>query len=383
MPSQARWAYDLEFIITAHGQRSYGAMENVHIDLGENSYDIVIGSHLPLGPLMRQALPKGKDLLVVSNETVAPLYLAKVISALQSEGFKVKSCILPDGECYKNIESYMQIMTALLEEGFGRDCCLVALGGGVVGDITGFAASSYQRGVDFVQIPTTLLAMVDSSVGGKTAINHPMGKNMIGAFYQPKIVLSDLEFLKTLPEREVAAGMAEVIKYGVIMDEAFFEYLEQAKSVVGLDLGYVVKRCCECKAYVVGQDEKEKGLRALLNYGHTFGHAIEVGMGFGNYLHGEAVAVGMLIAAYVALKSGKGLTEEQYQRICAILPGYKLPTTIPSKLSAQDFIAHMRHDKKVKQGKINYVLPSAIGKSAVFNDLSDETIVELISQLHA
>lgn len=358
-------------------------MENVHIDLGENSYDIVIGSHLPLGPLMRQALPKGKDLLVVSNETVAPLYLAKVISALQSEGFKVKSCILPDGECYKNIESYMQIMTALLEDGFGRDCCLVALGGGVVGDITGFAASSYQRGVDFVQIPTTLLAMVDSSVGGKTAINHPMGKNMIGAFYQPKIVLSDLEFLKTLPEREVAAGMAEVIKYGVIMDEAFFEYLEQAKSVVGLDLGYVVKRCCECKAYVVGQDEKEKGMRALLNFGHTFGHAIEVGMGFGNYLHGEGVAIGMALAAYVSYKSNKGLSYESYERLKDLLVRYSLPVTVPQELSSSDFISHMRHDKKVKQGKINYVLPQAIGVSAVFSDLDDDTIAKLIDEFKA
>ena len=222
-------------------------MDKVHIALGDNSYDILIGNNLPIAELMKEALPKTKDLLIVSNETIAPLYLEPLMASLTNQGFKVKSCILKDGESYKTVESYMQIMTALLEDGFGRDCCLVALGGGVVGDITGFAASSYQRGVAFVQIPTTLLAMVDSSVGGKTAINHPMGKNMIGAFYQPKIVIADLDFLKTLPEREIAAGMAEVIKYGVILDEEFFTYLEQAQGTAKLDLAYVVKRCCEWK----------------------------------------------------------------------------------------------------------------------------------------
>ncbi len=356
-------------------------MDKVHIALGDNSYDILIGNNLPIAELMKEALPKIKDLLIVSNETIAPLYLEPLMASLTNQGFKVKSCILKDGECYKTVESYMQIMTALLEDGFGRDCCLVALGGGVVGDITGFAASSYQRGVAFVQIPTTLLAMVDSSVGGKTAINHPMGKNMIGAFYQPKIVIADLDFLKTLPEREIAAGMAEVIKYGVILDEEFFTYLEKAQGTAKLDLAYVVKRCCEWKAYVVSQDEKEKGMRALLNYGHTFGHAIEVGMGFGVYLHGEAVAIGMVVAAYVAAKTNKGLSLEQYNRIKNILPYYNLPYAIPKELSGADFISHMRHDKKVKLGKINYVLPESIGKSAVFNDCSDQVISNLIDEL--
>ena len=355
-------------------------MEQVRIDLGANSYDICIGYDLPTAKLIREALPKTRDLLIVSNDTVAPLYLDPLAQDLTELGFTCKSCILTDGEAYKNVDSYMQIMTTLMEDGFARDCAIIALGGGVVGDMAGFAAATYQRGVDFVQVPTTLLAMVDSSVGGKTAINHPLGKNMIGAFYQPKLVVADLSCLATLPEREVAAGMAEVIKYGIILDREFFQYFQEKKDVHALDLAYVVKRCCEWKAYVVGQDEKEKGLRALLNYGHTFGHAIEVGLGFGTYLHGEAVAVGMVIAAYVAHHT-LGLSEADYHDIAAVLPYYNLPTTIPESLTGEDFIAHMHHDKKVKQGKINYVLPEAIGKSKVVNNLSDEQIKKLIDDL--
>lgn len=355
-------------------------MEKVHIALGEHSYDIVIGRELNVGELMRTALPKTQDLLIVSNETIAPLYMAALKAKLEPFGFKCRECILKDGEVYKTVESYMQIMTTLLDDNYGRDCALVALGGGVVGDITGFAAATYQRGVDFVQIPTTLLALVDSSVGGKTAINHPQGKNMIGAFYQPKIVLADLDYLKTLPEREMAAGMAEVIKYGVILDREFFDYLKEHAGTENLDLAYVVKRCCEWKAYVVSQDEKEKGLRALLNYGHTFGHAIEVGMGFGTYLHGEAVAVGMVIAAFVAAKS-KGLSLEEVKELTELLPKYNLPVMIPSALEGSDFIAHMHHDKKVKQGKINYVLPTKIGKCAVYNDLPDYEVRAYINEL--
>lgn len=338
-------------------------MEKVHIALDENSYDIFIGHGLDSAAIIKDALPKTKDLLIVSNETIAPLYIKKLEDALTSVGFRTKSCILKDGENYKNIDSYMQIMTALLEDGFGRDCALVALGGGVIGDMTGFAAATYQRGVDFVQIPTTLLSLVDSSVGGKTAVNHPLGKNMIGAFHQPKVVVADLDYLKTLPEREIAAGMAEVIKYGVIFDHEFFKYLEDAQDTEALDLAYVVKRCCELKASVVSQDEKERGLRALLNYGHTFGHAIEVGMGFGTYLHGEAVAVGMLIAAFVSNKTNKGLSEEDVSRIQVILPKYKLPYVSPDKLTGEDYIKFMRHDKKVKAGVINYVIPKSIGEA--------------------
>lgn len=358
-------------------------MEQVHIALGDNSYDIHIGHGLDSAALIRGALSKTKDLLIVSNETIAPLYLDKLQAGLEGQGFRCKSCILKDGESYKNIDSYMQIMTALLENGFGRDCALVALGGGVVGDMTGFAAATYQRGVDFVQVPTTLLAMVDSSVGGKTAVNHPLGKNMIGAFHQPKLVVADLDYLETLPEHEIVAGMAEVIKYGVIFDKAFFDYLNQAENIAALDLAYVVKRCCELKADIVSKDEKEKGLRALLNYGHTFGHAIEVGLGFGAYLHGEAVAVGMLIAAYVSSRTGKGMTEQEVAQIQSILSKYNLPYASPTVLSGADYIKYMRHDKKVKSGVINYVIPETIGKASVFNDLSDDSIVSLIDDFKA
>lgn len=352
-------------------------MEKVHIDLKDHSYDICIGHDLPLGELVKQALPKHHDLMIVTNTTVAPLYLEQTVEALEAQGYRCRNCILQDGEHYKTIDSYMQIMSALLQAEFGRDCAIVALGGGVVGDMAGFAAATYQRGVDFVQIPTTLLALVDSSVGGKTAINHPLGKNMIGAFYQPKLVIADLEFLKTLPPREIAAGMAEVIKYGMIFSEEFFNYL--AEHADDLDYTYVVKRCCEFKAAVVAKDEKEKGLRALLNYGHTFGHAIEVGMGFGAYLHGEAVAVGMLIAAFAAAKT-KGLSYEAVDKLAAILPLYHLPYKIPSNMGASEFMAHMRHDKKVKNGRINYVLPTAIGHAEVFNDLNDEQVMSIISE---
>lgn len=352
-------------------------METVHIDLKDHAYDICIGHALPVGELVKQALPKRQDVMIVTNTTVAPLYLEQVTTSLEAQGFKCRNCILQDGEHYKTVDSYMQIMSALLQAGFGRDCAIVALGGGVVGDMAGFAAATYQRGVDFVQIPTTLLALVDSSVGGKTAINHPLGKNMIGAFYQPKLVVADLDFLKTLPPREIAAGMAEVIKYGVIFSEEFFNYL--AEHSADIDYTYVVKRCCEFKAAVVAKDEKEKGLRALLNYGHTFGHAIEVGMGFGAYLHGEAVAVGMLVAAFVAHKT-KGLSSEVVDKIAKILPLYHLPYKIPSNMTASDFMVHMRHDKKVKSGKINYVLPTVLGHAEVFNDLDDETMLALINE---
>lgn len=352
-------------------------MQKVHIDLQEHSYDILIGSNLPMADLIKDALPKCSELLIVTNETIAPLYLAKVQQGLESVGFKVSSCILKDGEEYKNVDSYMQIMTALMEANYARDCALVALGGGVVGDMTGFAASTYQRGVDFVQIPTTLLSLVDSSVGGKTAINHPLGKNMIGSFYQPKVVVADLELLKTLNEREIAAGMAEVIKYGVIFDKDFFNYLNE-RSFAELDLSYVVKRCCELKAMVVSQDEKEKGLRALLNYGHTFGHAIEVGLGFGNYLHGEAVAVGMAIAAFVAKEKTSSFSQEDLDVLIACLKRHNLPYAVPQSLSGSDFISHMRHDKKVQKGHITYILPKTIGEAYITRDYADDVISELI-----
>lgn len=348
----------------------------VHVALGADSYDIHIGSHLNHGELIAQCMQgKTHKVLIVTNETIAPLYLEKFQADLETHGLTCASCILPDGEEFKNAESYLKIMTAAIEHQLDRGCALVALGGGVIGDLTGFAAATYQRGIAFFQVPTTLLAMVDSSVGGKTAINHPQGKNMIGAFYQPLAVLIDLEFLKTLPKRQIAAGMAEVIKYGAILDRNFFDYLQSKGGYSELDLAYVIKRCCEIKADVVAQDEKEHGLRALLNFGHTFGHAIEVGLGFGNFLHGEAVAIGMAVAAWIAQESKFGLTKNECEQLVEVLKRYDLPYAIPDQLSGQNFLGHMLHDKKVKDGHIRYVMLKALGQAQVTRDYDNETIV--------
>lgn len=356
-------------------------MQTLHVDLKERSYPIAIGSKIDCATLIKQSLPKVHELMVVSNETIAPLYFEALKENLESAGFKVSLCALKDGEQYKTVESYMQVMTSLLEHGFSRDGALIALGGGVVGDITGFAASTYQRGISFVQIPTTLLAMVDSSVGGKTAINHALGKNMIGTFYQPKCVIADLESLKTLPIREVSAGLAEVIKYGIIYDHEFFNYLyERKESLLNADvetLSYIVKRCCEIKAEVVAQDEKEHGLRAILNLGHTFGHAIEAYLGFGTYLHGEAVAVGMNIACIYAHAQGK-LTDLQLVCIQELLKACNLPIDSPKGMSAQDYLSRMHHDKKVRDGKIVYVIPTKLGRCETLK-LSDEEMSLFLS----
>lgn len=362
-------------------------LETLHVDLGDRSYPIYIGLDLNVGELTREALPGTKEIMVVTNDTIAPLYLESTRTSLEAQGFAVHQVILKDGEAYKTVDSYMQIMTALIEAGLSRDCALAALGGGVVGDMTGFAAATYTRGVDYVQIPTTLLAMVDSSVGGKTAINHPQGKNMIGAFYQPKAVIADLNTLNTLPEREIAAGMGEVIKYGIIYDAEFFSYLEQHDGLSHLiadksNLVHIVKRCCEIKAEVVSEDEREGGIRAILNLGHTFGHAIEAYLGFGTWLHGEAVALGMLIAAKLSQSRGM-LSADEYARILKLVEQSRLPAAIPEQMQAQDFIHGMRHDKKVKQGVIRYVLPQGIGKSSVFSDVSDDEVTALINAFKA
>ena len=359
-------------------------MQILNVDLKERSYPIYIGEDLSYGQLCRKALPKCQDVMIVSNTTIAPLYLDKCRSSLEDEGFKVATCILPDGESYKTVDSYMQIMTALISASFGRDCALIALGGGVVGDMTGFAAATYQRGVAYVQIPTTLLAMVDSSVGGKTAINHPQGKNMIGAFYQPKAVIADINTLKTLPEKERSAGLAEVIKAGIIIDGEFFKFLEEnADKLLSFDvslLEQIVYRCCDIKAKVVALDEREGGIRALLNLGHTFGHAIEAFLGFGTWLHGEAVGAGTVIAAKVAEDKGF-ITKDDVKRICSLLDKAKLPIDFPKNMTGSDFMRLMRHDKKVKSGHIRYVLPTAIGKSAVFSDLSDDYVMQLLETM--
>ncbi|MEG7488719.1 3-dehydroquinate synthase, partial [Enterobacter hormaechei] len=303
-------------------------MERITVTLGERSYPITIAAGLFNDPASFLPLKAGDQAMLVTNETLAPLYLDRVRHLLEQAGVKVDSVILPDGEQYKSLTVLDTVFTALLQKPHGRDTTLLALGGGVVGDLTGFAAASYQRGVRFIQIPTTLLSQVDSSVGGKTAVNHPLGKNMIGAFYQPASVVVDLDCLKTLPARELASGLAEVIKYGIILDGEFFTWLEENMDALlrldGQAMAYCIRRCCELKAEVVAADERETGLRALLNLGHTFGHAIEAEMGYGNWLHGEAVAAGMVMAARASERLGQFRPEET-ARIIALLKCAGLP----------------------------------------------------------
>lgn len=294
---------------------------------------------------------------------------------------EVESVILPDGEQFKDLTHLDAIFTALLQRNYGRDSVLVALGGGVIGDMTGFAAACYQRGIDFIQIPTTLLSQVDSSVGGKTAVNHPLGKNMIGAFYQPQLVLIDTQCLHTLPAREFAAGMAEVIKYGIMWDGEFFQWLENnvqaLKRLETEALVYAISRCCEIKADVVSQDETEQGVRALLNLGHTFGHAIEAEMGYGNWLHGEAVAAGTVLAAQTARSLGL-IDESIVCRIVQLLQAFDLPVSAPESMDFDSFIQHMRRDKKVLGGQIRLVLPTGIGQADVFSQVTESTLEQVI-----
>lgn len=357
-------------------------MQELIVDLKDRSYPIYTGSNLPAAEFIRKALPKVNDAVVVSNDTVAPLYYEKLRQALAEEGFKVSLCMLPDGEQYKTAQSYMQILTHCLKQSLGRDGALIALGGGVVGDLTGFAASTYQRGIAYVQVPTTLLAMVDSSVGGKTAINHELGKNMIGTFYQPRCVCADIEALKTLPPREISAGLAEVVKYGIIYDRKFFDYLYEKKdSLMHPDAeicSYMVNRCCEIKALVVAQDEQEHGLRAILNLGHTFGHAIESYMGFGTLLHGEAVAIGMALACRYACRQG-ALSEDELELILELLQACSLSTDVPRGMKPQDFIERMHHDKKVREGQIVYVIPTALGACKTVK-LGDDAMEEFLRE---
>ncbi len=341
----------------------------LHLELGHRSYPIYIGPRLLQHSELYRPYIRGRQIMLVSNETVAPLYIATVKQALS--GYQVEQVILPDGEEYKNLEVLNRIFDALLENRFNRSCCLVALGGGVIGDMTGFAAASYQRGVDFIQIPTTLLAQVDSSVGGKTGVNHPLGKNMIGAFYQPRCVLADTDTLNTLDDRQLSAGLAEVIKYGLIMDAAFFHWLENnIDKLLARDteaLIYAIERSCQCKAEIVAADERESGRRALLNLGHTFGHAIETGMGYGNWLHGEGVAAGMAMAADLSARHG-WLANADVERIRRLLSRARLPIAPPSELSRQQFLDLMAVDKKAVDGGLRLVLLNAIGQAKVSDD---------------
>ncbi len=342
-------------------------MHTLEVSLGKRSYPIHIGSGLLSQHEFLTAALRGRQVLVVSNDTVAPLYLDAIRQALA--GRIVGECILPDGEQFKDMTHLDAIFGELLRLRFNRDCTLLALGGGVVGDMTGFAAACYQRGVDFVQVPTTLLAQVDSSVGGKTGVNHALGKNMIGAFKQPAVVLIDTDVLNTLPERELSAGLAEVIKYGLIRDIPFLEWLEanmeRLRQRDPVALAEAVRRSCENKAAVVAADELEQNdVRALLNLGHTFGHAIETGMGYGEWLHGEAVGTGMLMAADLSMRLG-WLGAADVVRVRNILESAGLPVLPPASLSADDFLRHMAVDKKVKDGQLRLVLLRQLGQAVV------------------
>ncbi|XP_066394727.1 3-dehydroquinate synthase, chloroplastic-like [Miscanthus floridulus] len=333
----------------------------VDVDLGDRSYPIYIGAGLLDEPDLLQRHVHGKRVLVVTNTTVAPLYLEKVTWALthNNPNVSVESVILPDGEKYKDMDTLMKVFDKAVESRFDRRCTFVALGGGVIGDMCGFAAAAFLRGVNFIQIPTTLMAQVDSSVGGKTGINHPLGKNLIGAFYQPQCVLIDTDTLNTLPDRELASGIAEVVKYGLIRDAPFFEW--QEKNMPKLlarepnALAYVIKRSCENKAEVVAQDEKESGLRATLNLGHTFGHAIETGLGYGAWLHGEAVAAGTVMTADMSYRLG-WIDESLKNRVVDILKQAKLPIAPPEVMTVEKFKNIMAVDKKVADGLLRLIL---------------------------
>ncbi|MGI2224064.1 3-dehydroquinate synthase [Shewanella frigidimarina] len=356
-------------------------MQQIQVQLGDRSYPIYIGQDLMNDSELFARYLTNKKALIVSNDTIAPLYLQQIQQAM-SACARIETVILPDGEKFKDLQHLDYIFTALLEHNFARDSVLVALGGGVVGDMTGFAAACYQRGIEFIQVPTTLLSQVDSSVGGKTAVNHPLGKNMIGAFYQPKSVIIDTFCLQTLPANEFAAGMAEVIKYGIIWDADFFQWLEAnvdaLKSLQTGALNYAIAKCCQIKADVVAQDETEQGVRALLNLGHTFGHAIEAEMGYGVWLHGEAVSAGTVLAAQTAYKLNL-LDEQSVERICRLMQAFDLPITAPESMGFEQFIKHMRRDKKVLGGKIRLVLPTEIGKADVFSDVSEDLLKQVIS----
>lgn len=333
----------------------------VEVDLGNRSYPIYIGSGLLDQPELLQRHVHGKRVLVVTNSTVAPLYLDKVVDALTrgNPNVSVDIVILPDGEKYKNMETLMKVFDKAIESRLDRRCTFVALGGGVIGDMCGFAAASFLRGVNFIQIPTTVMAQVDSSVGGKTGINHPLGKNLIGAFYQPQCVLIDTDTLNTLPDRELASGLAEVIKYGLIRDAVFFEWQEKnMAALMARDpsaMAYAIKRSCENKAEVVSLDEKESGLRATLNLGHTFGHAIETGFGYGVWLHGEAVAAGMVMAVDMSYRLG-WIDDMLVKRVLNILQQAKLPTAPPDTITVEMFKSVMAVDKKVADGLLRLIL---------------------------
>lgn len=355
-------------------------MKTIDVELGERAYPIHIGDGLLLRGDLASPHIVGEQVMVVTNETVAPLYLDALMSALGD--FDCHSLVLPDGESFKNIEVLNSIFDALLERRFARDATLVALGGGVVGDITGFAAACYQRGIAYLQAPTTLLAQVDSSVGGKTAINHRLGKNMIGAFHQPSCVLADTATLQSLPPREFRAGLAEVIKYGLIRDPVFLEWIENnIGAVLDLEpeaLAFIIERSCRNKAEVVSEDERESGQRALLNFGHTFGHAIETGLGYGSWLHGEAVAAGMCLAASLSARLG-WISDEDARRAEGLLRRSGLPTRLPESLDGSRMLELMAVDKKVRSGRTRLVLLKALGQAVISDDFDFDALRDTLA----
>ena len=356
-------------------------MQTLFVELGDRRYPIFIGSDLNPQQLLEPYI-HGQQVMIVTNSTVQPLYLDHYVSAIEALGKKVRVCVLPDGEKYKNIEHLNLIFDALLEAGFNRDCTVLALGGGVIGDMAGFASACFQRGVYFIQVPTTLLSQVDSSVGGKTGINHPLGKNMIGAFQQPQVVLADMAQLKTLPPRELSAGLAEVIKYALLGDTDFLTWLEQhMEDLVAQDpelLAEAVYLSCAHKARIVANDEKEQGERALLNLGHTFGHAIESYLGYGVWLHGEAVATGMVMAADLSHLMG-WISAEDLERTKKIIQRANLPIKCP-QIPMDDFLAYMSHDKKVLNGQLRLVLMKALGQAIITKDFDLELMKQAILQ---
>jgi 3-dehydroquinate synthase len=355
-------------------------MQTLEVDLGERSYPILIGEQLiDRGELLARHIP-GKQIAIVTNDTVAPLYMERLSCSLAE--YKITPIVLPDGEEHKSWQTLQLIFDALLAARHDRNTTIIALGGGVIGDMAGFAAASYQRGVNFIQVPTTLLSQVDSSVGGKTGINHPLGKNMIGAFYQPQAVLIDTATLATLPPRELSAGLAEVIKYGLICDEPFLGWLEEnVDKLRGLDqsaLTEAIQRSCDAKAKVVAADERESGIRATLNLGHTFGHAIETHQGYGAWLHGEAVSAGTVMALEMSRQLG-WITAVERDRAVRLLSRAGLPVVPPADMCAEDFLKHMAVDKKVLNGQLRLVLLKRLGEAVVTSDFPREALAATLN----
>jgi len=359
-------------------------MNKIRVELGERSYTIAAGSGIlkDIGKSLER-FDFSKKAAIISNPTVFGLYGRTLAASLTGSGFEIIEIILPDGEEYKNLSSIEKIYEELLKKRFDRRSVMIALGGGVIGDITGFAASTYMRGIDFIQVPTTLLAQVDSSVGGKTGVNHALGKNMIGTFWQPRLVWVDISTLHSLSRRNFLAGIAEIIKYGIIWDSAFFDFLEKKReTILSLnpdDISYIIERSCEIKADVVSRDEREAGLRAILNFGHTIGHAIETATGYTAFLHGEAVAIGMHVESMIAREAGL-IGSDEVSRIKHLLKTFGLPTEIPAGINIATLFGAMQLDKKTVAGDVKFILPEQIGKVRIQGNISEQVVQQAIKK---